>query len=337
MSLSNKQKAAIRNTLRGKTFLSNATNIRFVVAIQQSTLSLHSLDNKLKRRIYERNCSWQEKVAWVERILENRKTGKHKGESFEHYLIVLNDEKLAREAVAKKSNRLRGKNNPAYNHGGKLSPWSEKSEFYSEEAKQKAAENRSYTTQLEYYTNQGLSEDEAKDALSERQRTFSLERCIEKYGKVDGTKIWKQRQQKWLTALDSKSDEEKAEIRAKKGTKINYQTLWNKKLDTPAILYIIQWQDNQNIKIGITSRGLKKRFSKMSRKYNVLYTTNGTISKCFEMEQIVLRKHKNLKISDPDSHECFVHTAADTIIEFVQELENMNYENLKELLRERYM
>lgn len=216
MSLSNKQKAAIRNTLRGKNFLPNPTNIRFIVAIQQSAMSLHSLDNKLKRMIYERNCSWQEKVAWVERILENRKTGKHKGESYEHYLIVLNDEKLAREAVAKKSNRVRGKNNPAYNHGGKLSPWSEKSEFYSEEAKQKAAENRSYTTHLEYYTNNGMSEDEAKEALSERQRTFSLEKCIEKYGKVQGVEIWKRRQQKWLAALDSKSDQEKAEINKKK-------------------------------------------------------------------------------------------------------------------------
>lgn len=56
---------------------------------------------------------------------------------------------------------------------------------------------RSYNTTLEYYTNKGYSEKEAKGILSERQRTFTLEKCIQKYGEVEGRLIWENRQDKW--------------------------------------------------------------------------------------------------------------------------------------------
>lgn len=52
-------------------------------------------------------------------------------------------------------------------------------------------------TNLEYYLNQGMSEDEAKLTLKERQSTFSLKRCIEKYGEEKGIKVFNERQKKW--------------------------------------------------------------------------------------------------------------------------------------------
>ena len=58
-------------------------------------------------------------------------------------------------------------------------------------------------TTLEYYLNQGMNKDEAKLALRKRQTTFSLEKCIEKYGKEDGIKRFKERQEKWLNALNT--------------------------------------------------------------------------------------------------------------------------------------
>ncbi|MEG1142150.1 MAG: hypothetical protein RSE41_06875, partial [Clostridia bacterium] len=39
-----------------------------------------------------------------------------------------------------------------------------------------------YNTQIEFYLNKGMSNEEAENALNERQKTFSLEKCIEKYG-----------------------------------------------------------------------------------------------------------------------------------------------------------
>jgi len=57
------------------------------------------------------------------------------------------------------------------------------------------------TTNIEYYLNQGMSEQEAKLALHKRQTTFSLEKCIKKYGEIEGLKKFSDRQQKWLKNL----------------------------------------------------------------------------------------------------------------------------------------
>jgi hypothetical protein len=73
-----------------------------------------------------------------------------------------------------------------------------------------------YNTSLEYYINKGMSLSEATKALHERQSTFSLKKCIEKYGKEDGIKKFNARQEKWQSTLNNKSDIEKAEIYKKK-------------------------------------------------------------------------------------------------------------------------
>ena len=56
-------------------------------------------------------------------------------------------------------------------------------------------------TQLAYWINKGLSEGEAKLKLKERQHTFSMEKCIEKYGEEDGRRIFVERQNKWQKSL----------------------------------------------------------------------------------------------------------------------------------------
>ena len=43
-----------------------------------------------------------------------------------------------------------------------------------------------------------MTEDEAKEALSERQTTFTIAKCIEKYGQEKGLEVWNTRQKKWL-------------------------------------------------------------------------------------------------------------------------------------------
>lgn len=70
--------------------------------------------------------------------------------------------------------------------------------------------------QLGYWLKQGYSEDEAKKLVSERQATFSLEKCIARHGEVEGKRIFDERQIKWQNTLDSKSQEEKDEINKKK-------------------------------------------------------------------------------------------------------------------------
>ena len=43
-----------------------------------------------------------------------------------------------------------------------------------------------------------MSKDEAIKALRRRQTTFSLEKCIMKYGEEKGKMIWRNRQEKWI-------------------------------------------------------------------------------------------------------------------------------------------
>lgn len=121
-----------------------------------------------------------------------------------------------------------GEKNPGYQHGGRLSPYSKKflheDRYDPSELAKKASktckENSNLTTTLEYYTSRGYTQKEAEEALSERQTTFSLEKCIEKYGEEDGYQKWLERQEKWQITLNSKSDEEKQEINKKKLPKI---------------------------------------------------------------------------------------------------------------------
>ena len=131
----------------------------------------------------------------------------------------------------RKSDIRKGEKNPAFNHGGKLSPWSKNFINYKnlndaelEEqlaimyAKNKDTKhaNNSYCTTISYYTSRGFTEDEAKQKLSVRQTTFSKEICIAKYGEIDGLQVWQERQDKWQNTLNSKSPEEIDDINRRK-------------------------------------------------------------------------------------------------------------------------
>jgi hypothetical protein len=54
---------------------------------------------------------------------------------------------------------------------------------------------------VEYWISRGFSNDESKKKVSEGQNKFSLIKCIEKYGKKDGKKIFNERQKKWQESL----------------------------------------------------------------------------------------------------------------------------------------
>ncbi|MFA5585502.1 MAG: hypothetical protein WDA02_03035 [Saccharofermentanales bacterium] len=61
--------------------------------------------------------------------------------------------------------------------------------------------DRVTTTQIDYYLNKGYDEKTSKKMLSERQKTFSLDLCIKKYGNDKGKEIWNNRQIKWQKSL----------------------------------------------------------------------------------------------------------------------------------------
>lgn len=140
---------------------------------------------------------------------------------------VGNDKVFHSSYIKMKSDRISGGKNPGYQHNGTMSSFSKNSKQYQmldENEKEDAVktqiikanktkkQNQNYNTTVEFYTKQGFSEQEASDLLSNRQSTFSLKRCIEKYGEIDGTIRWSQRQTKWLNTLDNLPEEEKQRI-----------------------------------------------------------------------------------------------------------------------------
>lgn len=150
---------------------------------------------------------------------------------------------------------------------------------------QKHKENSN--TSLKYYTSRGYTLEEAKIALSERQSTFSLAKCIEKHGEVEGKKVWQARQDKWLATLDAKSDEEKAEINKKKSHYINMLQYTN---NSDGMLYILQL--NQNLlKIGITGKSLEHRYKSKLKKVKVLATIHSTFDKVSLLEYEIKIKY----------------------------------------------
>jgi hypothetical protein len=57
------------------------------------------------------------------------------------------------------------------------------------------------TTNIEYWLKKGFTEEESKSKVKERQNTFSLDKCITRYGNNMGIKVYTDRQNKWQNSL----------------------------------------------------------------------------------------------------------------------------------------
>ena len=68
-------------------------------------------------------------------------------------------------------------------------------------AKQVDFEKRLIPSNIGYWVNKGYSKEDAKQNVLEHQSTFSLEKCIAKYGEEEGKKRFTERQNKWLNSL----------------------------------------------------------------------------------------------------------------------------------------
>lgn len=82
----------------------------------------------------------------------------------------------------------------------------------------KAVSNR----QLEFYIEKGLTLEESKKALAERQNTTSIKSYILKYGIKEGTKRYESRIEKFKNNWIEKSDEEKLLINQKRLIRNNF-------------------------------------------------------------------------------------------------------------------
>ena len=75
--------------------------------------------------------------------------------------------------------------------------------------------NKPHTTRIDYWLKKGYDEETAKQKLKERQTTFTLEKCIKKYGETKGLEIFNNRQIKWQKTLNENND--RLELNKKRG------------------------------------------------------------------------------------------------------------------------
>lgn len=189
-------------------------NLDAIVKIDPSYL------NDMEENIHYVKCSY---CGYVGRTLQYHLKSEHNMTSKE-YETITGCLAMCSEEKAIRSKKFSGENNPGWKHGGKLSPWSYNSNKTKEEVdrcREKTIQSIQTTnklnTKLDYWLKQTNGDvNEAKKLLSERQTTFTLKKCIDRYGDEEGQLIWKHRQDKWIDTMNSKSDDEKLLINTKK-------------------------------------------------------------------------------------------------------------------------
>ena len=246
-------KSVIKSTHKKMSF-KNITQLKRWLLIRVFDLKGPVSLSFVKDSFYDRytNKEWLDKL---EKVLSS----KFSNQSHE-YAVLRWDKEVADIKLSKKSAAVTGDNNPGYQHGGRLSPFSEKffkykngeADYTIEDVKCKRAKSvvdnpQNQHTRIEYYLNQGMVLEDAEKALTEHQRTFSFDKCIEKHGYIDGYNIWKKRQDKWLKTLNSKSDKEKDRINMAKGSgRINQLFKSDPEIkNIPAILYYLRFYDSK--------------------------------------------------------------------------------------------
>ena len=170
--------------------------------------------------------------------------------------------------LAASSTRIKGANNPAYQHGGRLSPFSEKFIHYTpglkarttEKAKQSKFDNNNVPTALAYWLKQtGGNVEDAEILLKDRQSTFSLDKCIKKLGKDAGTARWVDRQTKWQTNYKKSNF-----------SKISQQLFWSVffQYDNQDVCHFASLgnQHNNELTLKLSNRTIKPDFIDVARR-----------------------------------------------------------------------
>lgn len=180
--------------------------------------SLEAIRNLIKRR-QDNNLSI-DKIIIKQKLIELKKYYQINGnkQTLERYIIIY-DYYAQREYKKYSKKRTIECCKPIYNHDSSSLNYFKRKYGDNEIAVQKYEENCRNVisnTKIEYYLQKGMSYEEACKDRSERQRTFTLEKCQKKYGLQKGKEVWKARQQKWQNTLNSKPEEEINDINRRK-------------------------------------------------------------------------------------------------------------------------
>lgn len=163
-----------------------------------------------------------------------------KSENME-WLTLLYGEEKAKEHIQKKSERVRGENNPGYQHGGKFSVWSENfvngydKERHDQFKKESSERLQSFEYRvnnpffLEYWIEQCDGDEEQAKNLHSQSQTRDLKWFTDKFGEEEGKRRHAAKTDKWMATFASKPEEEleriaQAKLRTRGGAASPYET-----------------------------------------------------------------------------------------------------------------
>jgi hypothetical protein len=127
---------------------------------------------------------------------------------------------------------------------------------YSKYDKNSVEYKKQFNTTLEYWMGRGYDVESAKEKLKERQITFSLDKCIDRYGPDVGLTVFNKRQEKWINTLSNKTDDETKEIRSKQLIGFGIASKESIEVFSTSIM----WLDGNNIEYYIGIDGNKEYF-----------------------------------------------------------------------------
>jgi hypothetical protein len=95
---------------------------------------------------------------------------------------------------------------------------------------------KSCNTKIDYWLAKGFSKTDAEKKLKERQSTFTLDKCIMRYGEEQGKRRFNERQKKWIKSLyEGLTEEERIEFERSKMSEIGKASKESLKVFLPVI------------------------------------------------------------------------------------------------------
>jgi very-short-patch-repair endonuclease len=164
----------------------------------------YSVDFQMKQY----NLTLEEAIQKINNFKEKIRIGQHKLSEYDYKAMCSkNKEYWLKKGYSENESILKCKEQVLHMQQAYTKKKKEHPELYK---------NKNNTT-LGYWLDKGFNEEEAKSKLKDRQTTFSLEKCIQKYGEKEGKLKFEERQEKWQNNLKTKPIEEIKRINKLKG------------------------------------------------------------------------------------------------------------------------
>lgn len=157
---------------------------------------------------------------------------------------------------------------------------------------QKRDNNTSTPRRSDFWIKRGCSQEEAKVKVSETQATFSLKKCIKRYGNKIGQQTWENRQKKWRRSFEQ-NDQNKINVKRRQHAHVGFYNLKNIPIgNLKFYVLLIEKESERWFKYGLTKHNVIKRWGNSGTRltYTILYESDHVAKQAIEIETLLRKK-----------------------------------------------